>query len=111
MSKTISAGDTPKILIDAIGGDLSLVGWDGDDILLKADEDEMQISQNGEQVNIHCSDDLSLRVPKASSIFINNVGGDASIRGVQGGIELKEIGGDLSMRDTGSVSIDTVHAD
>ena len=40
MSKTISAGRTPKILIEKIGGDLSLVGWEGDDILIKCDDDE-----------------------------------------------------------------------
>jgi hypothetical protein len=111
MSKTISAGRAPKIIIESIGGDLSLVGWEGDDILLKADDDVMHVSQDGDQVNLSCSDDLSLRVPKAASILINKIGGDASIRGVMGGIELKEIGGDLSIRDVDSVVIDTVHAD
>jgi len=111
MSKTISAGPAPKIIIESIGGDLSLVGWEGDDILLKADEDVMHVSRDGDQVNLSCDDDFSLRVPQAASILINKIGGDASIRGVMGGIELKEIGGDLSIRDVDSVSIDTVHAD
>ena len=111
MSKTISAGRTPKIHIENIGGDLSLVGWEGDDILLKGDDDEMQFTQNGEQVNISCKDDLSLRVPKAASVFIKNISGDASIRGVMGGIELKEIEGDLSIRDVDSVAIDTIQSD
>ena len=44
MSKTISAGRTPKIMIENIGGDLSLVGWEGDDILLKCDDDENAIA-------------------------------------------------------------------
>lgn len=111
MSKTISAGRTPKIIIDSIGGDLSLVGWEGEDILLKTDDDEMKVSQDGDQVNVSCGDDLSLRVPKAASIFITMIGGDASIRGVMGELELKEISGDLSLRDINSIAIDTVHAD
>jgi hypothetical protein len=111
MSKTISAGRTPKILIESIGGDLSLVGWEGDDILLKGDDDEMQFNHDGEQVNISCTDDLSLRVPKATSIVIKQINGDASIRGVMGGIELKEIDGDLSIRDVNSIAIDTIHSD
>ena len=111
MSKTISAGRTPKIVIETIGGDLSLVGWEGDDILLKADEEELRINQDGEQVTVSCSDDLSLRVPKAASIFITHIGGDASVRSLTGDIELKEIGGDLSLRDVNSVAIETVHAD
>ena len=111
MSKTISAGRTPKIMIESIGGDLSLVGWEGDDILLKADDESLQVSQDGDQVHVSCGDDLSLRVPKSASIFIGSIGGDASIRSLMGDIELKEIGGDLSMRDVNSVAIEAVHAD
>lgn len=111
MSKTISAGRTPKIVLESIGGDLSLVGWEGDDILLKADEEEMHASQDGDNVTVSCSDDLSIRVPKAASVFIRHIGGDASIRSLTGDIELKEIGGDLSLRDVNSVVIETVHAD
>ena len=111
MSKTISAGRTPKIEIESINGDLSLVGWEGDDILLKADDDELTVSQDGDQVQITCKDDLSMRVPKGSNIMIHRIGGDASVRGVMGTIELKEISGDLSMRDVITVAIDTVHSD
>ncbi len=111
MSKTISAGRTPKILIENIGGDLSLVGWEGDDILLKGDDDEMRFKQDGDKVTISCDDDVSLRVPKSASVFIQNIEGDASIRGVMGGIELKEIQGDLSIRDVDSVSIDSIQSD
>jgi hypothetical protein len=50
-------------------------------------------------------------VPKGASVFIANIGGDASIRGVMGGIELNEVGGDLSIRDVNSVTIETVRAD
>ncbi len=111
MSKTISAGRSPKIVIENIGGDLSLVGWEGDDILLKGDDEEMKYKQDGEQVTISCDDDLSLRVPKAASVFINKLDGDASIRGVMGGIELKSIAGDLSIRDVDSIAIDTIESD
>lgn len=111
MSKTISAGRSPKIIIENIAGDLSLVGWDGDDILLKGDEDEMHFRQDGGEVTLSCDDDLSLRVPKSASVSIKKIGGDAAIRGVLGDIELKEIEGDLSIRDVNSVAIDTIHSD
>ena len=111
MSKTISAGRTPKIVIENIGGGLSLVGWEGEDILLKCDDEEMRCEQAGDTVTISCEDDVSLRVPKSASVFIHNIEGDASIRGVMGGIELKEIQGDLSIRDVDSVTIDSVQSD
>lgn len=111
MSTTISAGRTPKVILENIEGDLSLVGWEGDDILLKGDSDEIHFTHNGDEVKISCDDDISIRVPRAASVFIHKIGGDASIRGIMGALELKEIEGDLSMRDVNSVAIDTIHSD
>ena len=111
MSQTISAGKTPKIIIDRLGGDLSVVGWEGAEVLIKGDEDDLSIDNNNGLITISCGGDLSLRVPKNTTFDFQQIGGDASIRGVQGNIEIKEINGDLSMRDSGSIAIDTIRAD
>jgi hypothetical protein len=111
MSRTISAGKFPKIKIDAIDGDLSVVGWDAEEILVKADENELSLQQNGDEVILSCTDDVSLRVPREASLFIQRIGGDAALKGVTGNIEIKEIDNDLSIRDAGSVAIETVQSD
>ncbi|MBK9928121.1 MAG: hypothetical protein IPP66_22855 [Anaerolineales bacterium] len=110
MSRTLSVGKTPKIKLDAIGGDISVVGWDGE-FIVKGDEDDLSLKQNGDVISLSCGGDLALRVPKGASFEIKSVGGDASIRGVTGDFELKEISGDLSIRDAGSLSIGTIGAD
>jgi len=111
MSKSVFVGNTPKIKLDKIGGDISIVGWDGSDLLIKGDDDDLRFDQTGEAVSVSSGSDLTLRIPKGASLEINSIGGDASIRGVLGGIEIKEIHGDLSVRDVGALSIDTVHSD
>jgi hypothetical protein len=111
MSKIVSAGKSPAIKIDAIDGDLSVVGWEAEDILIKADEDELTVKQNGQEVLLSCTEDVSLRIPKDASLFINRIGGDASLRGVMGNIEIKEIENDLSIREAGAVTIDTIKSD
>jgi hypothetical protein len=111
MSKIVSVGKSPTIKIDAIEGDLSVVGWEAEDILIKADEDELTVKQNGEEVLLSCTEDVSLRVPKEASLFIKRIGGDTSLRGVMGNIEIKEIDNDLSIREAGAVTIDTIKAD
>src|SRR5215213_1995642 len=111
MSKMLSVGKSPKINIESIGGDISLVGWDGNEILIKADDNEIHLEQNGDEIKISCDDDISLRVPKASTLSFVRIGGDAAIRGVNGDIEIKQISGDLSMREVGSVSIETINSD
>ena len=111
MSKIISAGKTPSIKIEAIDGDLSVVGWDGEDILIKTDEDELSLQQNGDTVSFSCTDDVSLRIPRDASLFIERIGGDMALRGVMGSIRINEVDNDLSMRDVGNVSIETIKAD
>ncbi len=111
MSKSYFVGSNPTIRIESVGGDLSVAGWDGSDVLVKGDEEEIRFEQTGETVSVFSSDDLSLRVPRGASLEFTMVGGDASIRGVLGGCELKEVGGDLSVRDVGAVAIDSIHGD
>ena len=111
MSKSVFVGNTPKINLDKVGGDLSIVGWDGADLLIKADDENVRLEQTEGAVSVSCNSDLSLRIPKGAALAIKSIGGDASIRGVLGGIEIKEIHGDLSVRDVGTLSVDTVHSD
>ena len=111
MSKSIFVGNTPKINLDKIGGDLSVVGWDGADLLIKADDDDARLEQTDETVSVSCNSDLSLRIPKGAVLTIKSIAGDASIRGVLGEIMIQEIHGDLSVRDIGSLAIDTAYSD
>lgn len=111
MSRSIHVGKSPHIKIDSVGGDLSIIGWDGEDMLIKADADAVRFEQKDSEISLSCDDDLSLRIPKGASILLESVSGDTSIRGVMGDMELKEVSGDLSIREAGSITIDTVHAD
>jgi len=111
MSKSVFVGNNPKIKLDKVGGDLSIVGWDGADLLIKSDEDETRFEHTEDAVSVSSSSDLSLRVPKGAAFQIVSIAGDASIRGVLGGIEIQELHGDLSARDIGSLSIDTINGD
>ena len=111
MSKIISAGTSPKIRIESIDGDLSVVGWDGEDILIKTDEDELTMSHHNDAVSFSSTDDVSLRIPRNASLSIGRIGGDMALRGVMGSIEIKEVNNDLSIRDVGSLAIDRVDSD
>ncbi|MGE5376284.1 MAG: SHOCT-like domain-containing protein [Bacteroidota bacterium] len=111
MSRMIPVGSSPRIIADSIGGDVSIVGWDGSEILVKADDDEIQLQQDGDEIRFSCDDDVSLRIPKASTLMFASISGDAAIRGVSGDIEIASIDGDLSMREVGSVSINSIASD
>ena len=95
MTRSIHVGTAPKININSVGGDLSIIGWDGEDLLAKADDDEARLEQKDGGINLFSGGDLSLRIPKGAFLLLQSAGGDVAIRGVIGDIELKEVGGDL----------------
>ena len=109
-NRTISAGSAPQITIEAAGGDLSIVGWEGEDLLIKSDDD-CRVGQDGDRVVLSCPDDMALRVPRNASLTIQTVGGDLAMRGVNGDIHIQTIGGDASIRDANNVSIGSVSSD
>ncbi len=111
MSRTLLAGKTPQIEIQAIGGDLSIVGWDGDEILLKAEEEALHLEQDRERVRLSCTADLSLRVPRGATLSVQSVEGDMALKSVMGNIAIQEVRGDLSLRDVGPLVVGTVQAD
>ncbi len=110
-NQTLSVGSTPRIVIEAVNGDFSVVGWDAEELLVKADDENIRIRQDNQTAYFSCNDDLTLRVPRGSSLEVQTVSGDMTLRGVTGQVELKEVQGDLSIRDVGSVVIERVNAD
>ncbi|MCL4528422.1 MAG: hypothetical protein M1282_03305 [Chloroflexi bacterium] len=110
-NQTLSVGLAPRIVIEAVNGDFSVVGWDAQELLVKADDENVRIRQEDQTVYFSCNDDLTLRMPRGGSLEVQSVTGDMALRGVTGQVELKEIQGDLSVRDVGTIAIEKVNAD
>jgi hypothetical protein len=111
MSKRLSVGSDPKIKLEFVEGDLHLVGWENEEILVKTDDDAVVLQQNADGVSITCQDDLAINVPRNSKVHILTVNGDMSVRGLAGGFEVDVVNGDVAIRDVGEVTLGTVEAD
>ena len=112
MSKRIPATSQTQIRIESVEGDLRLVGWDHDEILLKTDDEQLlTVQQSDALVSIFCRDDLSLNVPQGASIHVQLVDGDVSVRNLTGGLDVDTVNGDVAMREVGKVVIGTVESD
>ncbi|MGE5250790.1 MAG: SHOCT-like domain-containing protein [Bacteroidota bacterium] len=110
-NRTLSTGPRPRIVLETVAGDLSVVGWEGEAVSIRADEDALRLTQDGERVLVSCTDDLSLRVPRQASLVIQNVGGDMALRAVEGDLEIGQLGGDASIREISSATIASIRSD
>jgi hypothetical protein len=113
MSVSFNLGAEPTIKIETVEGDLRLVGWDNEEILVKISDEENLVStqEDPDGLVLSCPDDLSLNVPRNASVTILRAMGDVSIRGLAGSLNMELADGDVAMRDVGQVTIGTIESD
>ena len=100
---------SPQIQLH-ISGDLRLKGQDEFQVLAKSDNPEdLHLETRDDQVTIRSSGNCSVRVPRAATIQVQAVHGNATIKGLDGNMSIEIVNGDLSMRSVGRTSIGTVN--
>jgi hypothetical protein len=111
---TYDTSATPLVVIERVGGDLRVMGWEENSVHAESgDEDTLSLDgqDNGGQVNVQADSDCSLHVPRQANLRINQVGGDAKVKNVEGTLEIKFVGGDLILRQVGPTEIQRLGGD
>jgi DUF4097 and DUF4098 domain-containing protein YvlB len=98
--KTLPAiSDKPAISLKALR-DLSLEGWDRQEVSIKSrNEQSMMVQLMGEVLQITCMEDAELNIPMGSVINIDKVGGDGEFRNLSGILNIQSINGDAAFRE------------
>jgi len=100
------------IQISKVGGDLRLTGWDHNQFLAEADDDNsLKLDRNDGQLVLSATSDVTVRVPRGAQIFIDSVGNDAQIKSLDGALHVRNVGGELRLRQTADVDIERVGGD
>lgn len=102
--QTIPVSGDDELAIDRVGGDLTVQGWDQQE--LQASGDVIRVGREGHSLSITSGGDLTLSIPRGMRIVIGIVGGDATIQNLTSAVELRLVGGDANLKDlTGSVQL------
>ncbi len=102
----------PDVTLTNISGDLRLFGWEQNQVRIEAsDEKSVQGEQSNGRVTLRASDDCTVRVPRNARLTLQNIGGDARIKSIDGPLEIGMIGGDLTLRQTLAVNVGNVSGD
>ncbi len=115
--RTLKVNKDGNLKISLSVGDVSLRTWDKDEMSIKYDREEgsdLEISQAGNNVNIHSSadswgNDLIISLPSQFNIQVKTLGGDIKVRGsLKGEINFNTSGGDIDIVNVdGNVSLKT----
>ena len=110
-NKSIATDVAPKVVIDQIGGDLRLGGWDQNQVTLMEDN-EITLQLDGDIIYVRgLHDDCTLQVPMIASVTIREVHGDANLNTILGALQIQAIHGDARLHNVGNVVIQQVGGD
>lgn len=112
MSRQIfDTGPAPEIQIGEILGDLQVRGWESPQVAVSADPDELDLQETDGSLRLSCRGDCDLYVPRAATLTIGNVHGDASLKLLGDSLTIDQVHGDLDLRSIVAVQITTIHGD
>jgi hypothetical protein len=100
----------PFVIIEALGGNLDLKGWDADEVLLKGPESGNPLLEGDQQsVRIRCDGDALVRVPHNARLRVQTVQGGARIKMLEAPLSIETVHGSLELRDVAQAQVGRVH--
>ncbi|MBS3750218.1 MAG: hypothetical protein KGY39_01800 [Anaerolineales bacterium] len=109
--KTIPVKKQSRILIQNVGGDLSLKSWKRPEIRLQGIGEHDRLEKTAQEFILEIAGDLAISTPHQLAVEVNNAGGDASLANLPSPLSVKNLGGDLSLRDVNAAAISNVGGD
>jgi DUF4097 and DUF4098 domain-containing protein YvlB len=109
--QVIPQKEITRLEIHQAGGALFLNGWNREEIKISCLSEGDQVKEKGQLLTIDGSDDIMVHLPYSLEVSIKSIAGDASIKGIKGPIEISAAGGDLSLTDISSVTVETIGGD
>jgi hypothetical protein len=107
--KSLDTNANPSILVERIGNDLNVKGWDRPQVLVKSSSDnDIVLEERDDQIVVSTPSDCVLYVPYSSTLQVNEVSSGARFKSLGGEIKIGTVGNDLVLRDVGATQVETV---
>jgi hypothetical protein len=108
-SISFATSETPRLVVERVGGDLRLVGRPGRQLEAQAPEKgQMAVRQDGDRILLNCRSGCLVFLPEAARIEIDQVGGDLRVSHLTGELAAKKIGGDVRLMMARGVMLEQV---
>src|SRR5512146_1497682 len=103
-TQTISVDPQALIRVEAVGGSLQADGWDRSEV--QARGSQLRLQQSTDSVEVSCSGDVVLSIPRTARLRLDKIGGDARVQNLDAVVQIGVVGGDLDLLNlSGSVEL------
>lgn len=101
-------GKAPAVTIADCAGDLIIKGWLQNAVQVRG---EHTGEEGPEALTLNAGGSLTLWVPVRTALVLQSIAGDAMIKGVEGGVQVVQVMGDLAIKNLASAQVTTIHGD
>lgn len=110
--KSVSTSQAPEVIIEQVGGDLDVKGWDRPEVAVFYESDQLKLEEQDDVVRIRCDDGgCDVRLPNQATIELQQVHGNARFKLLDDRLEIEQVHGSFAISSAASVKVDTVHGD
>jgi hypothetical protein len=97
-------------MIEVVHGSLQVKGWEESEVRAKSESGGgLSLQEQEDTVRLSCRGDCTVRVPHGASVQITQAHGDVRIKLLEDQLDVGEVLGSLTLRDTADAAIHTVH--
>ena len=113
--QTISATPGGEVSVEIIAGELTIIGWERNKVLIEGilgdNVEEVEVESDGDEINIQVELDddrnirdeeyanLEIHVPNGSKLDLESGAAEIAVSGITGGIEIESISGNILISD------------
>jgi hypothetical protein len=93
--------DFPRVVIE-VYGDLSLKGWEQPEISAESlAADDLVLQDDQTEITVRCRGACTVRVPYTANLQVKRAEGHATLKSLEGALDIERVGGHLSLRSVG----------
>lgn len=104
--RVFNSSPTPDVHIRSVLGNLTIKGWDNNEISLKsAAEDQVEFDQTADRLTVDCQGDCVMRLPVGASVRVDQVNGEAHIKLLEEPLSVDQVEGSLILSYVAGVNV------
>lgn len=109
--KTINTSLAPEIGIESIMGNLQVKGWDRPEVSVRADPNDLSLTEQDDTLQIGCRGDCALYLPQGATVHVEKIHGETRFKLLEDQLSIGEALGPVTLRHIAETTIQNCHGD
>jgi hypothetical protein len=107
--ETVSTSQAPEVIIEEVQGSLQVKGWENSNVEVRANVENLTLEEKDDVVHVRCQGNCSVRLPSDSSLQVEKVLGEASIKLLEDQLSIEQVNGPLNLRNVADTRVEKVN--